>query len=267
MELGISEQEELLQDFKCPLDFIECYTRTYIKQLDVPTKVQLTDIPYYSKFECAFLEDVLNQALAQEADRMIFRRMEELLWGFRSHKYYDRRFYDETSLVLIKGISVFVDRIDQEIRKRNYSNIRHLYYYCSDKIDVGEILVGRLVENIKDVDFVIREMGEMEKAVEFINGEIRDAGTSCFSRDKRLRSRVVLSDQMLGVERVGEYKRDELYRYIMDAMKMEGACRDVNEGYLFIMEFYSGCITGGMGSEEMLRELKEYADSLIDERR
>lgn len=262
MDFSIVEQEEVMGDFHDPTDFVRTYIDVYIKQRNVPVKVYLRDLPYYEKFEPAFLDMVLGRSLST-ASVLNFPEMETLLAGFSNEDFYDKEFYLGCTLVLIKGVAVLVDRVDQEVQRSDFSNIRYLYYYTIEPVDMTWVLVDRCSRHTDEPARLVEEMSSLRGTVDFINNQLCGVGRSFLASDRRLLDRISLSEKIVGSSRTERYEVGDVYKCIFDLVMVAADRMDVESGYLYIMEFCSEYMTAELGSEESIAHLKEYSSTLL----
>lgn len=265
MRLSLDEQRGVMKEFADPVEFIRDYIDVYEKQRSVPVKVYLEEISYYERFEPMFLDLVLGKALSEGSD-LNFPEVEELLQTFCSKEFYDERFYLESTLVLIKGIAILIDRVDQEIQKRKFDNVRYLYYYTTESIDLTQVLVDPYTRYIQDPPALVSKMGELRETVEFVNRQLEGVGNSFLVNDKRLKERMNLSEGILGQKRIEKYKIEDVYRSIFDLLMVRATGMDVESGYVYIMGFCSEFLVSEVGDEKTILCLKEYASGLLSKK-
>lgn len=263
MRLSLPEQESMMREFADPVDFIGKYVDVYEKQRGVPVKVYLEDISYYERFEAVFLDMVLRQVLSPGPGDLNVPEAEALLAGFCSRQFFDERFYLESTLVLIKGIAVLIDRVDQEVQRGDFGNLRYLYHYTTDPIDLTRVLAGPYAQYVEDPCVLAGKMSELRRTVEFVNGQVEGAGRSFLADDRRLRDRMNLSEGILGPQRVERYEARDVYRSIFDLLMVRAGGMCVEEGYMYIMGFCSEYVVCDVGSESDIQGLKEYAGALL----
>lgn len=264
MNFCLVEQENMMNDFSDPIDFIRAYTDVYGKQMTVPVKVYLEDLPYYKRFEAVFLDTVLRQSLSTGEATLNFPEVEVLILDFKDQPFYDKQFYSSSTLILIKGIAILIDRVDQEVRKCDFSNIRYLYYYTTEPIDLTRILVSLCSKNMNDPALLVTKMAELKTILNFVNAQLESIGSSFLAHDKRLKDRMTLSEDLLGIRRVEEYSIKDVHRCVFDLVAVKASGMKTNEGYLYVMEFCSEYLTTEVGNEESIAHLKEYSNSLLD---
>lgn len=262
MRLVLPEQEALLRSFSDPTDFVKTYLDVYRKQISVPVKVYLDDIPYYQVFESEFLDAVLRQSLSSPVD---FGEIEAMMCSVERERFYDRRFHSESTLILIKGIAVLVDRVDQEVQRQDFSGVRHLFHYTAEPVDLTLVLTVQCSRCIRNPQQLVGRIGELRSAVEFVNAQLEDVGRSAFAEDKRLRDRMSLSENVLGRERRERYEMGDVYQSVFDLVAVAADAMDVSEGYVYIMEFCSEFVTVGLGSEDVVEGLKRHAGAMLGE--
>ncbi|KMV66289.1 hypothetical protein M970_040790 [Encephalitozoon cuniculi EcunIII-L] len=266
MRLSLVEQEEVMREFGDPVEFIRKYIDVYERQRSVPVKVFLEDVSYYERFEPRFLDLVLKRALSEESADLNLPEVEALLCSFREKEFYDERFYLESTLVLIKGIAILVDRVDQEVQRNDFRNLRYLYYYTDEAIDLTRILVGPYTRYVEDPQVLVSKMPELRNAVELVNKQLEGVGRSFLADDERLKDRVNLSEGILGTRRIERYVTEEVYGSIFDLLIVKATGMDVDSGYLYIMGFCSEFLVHEAGSEETILRLKEYAAALLSKK-
>lgn len=263
MRFVLAEQEEMMNDFDDPVEFVRAYTNMYIRQRDVPVKVYLDDIVYYRKFESMFLDVVLKRSLSADAPILNFPEVESLLFEFRNREFYDKRFYLESTLILIKGIAILVDRVDQEVQRHEFSNVRYLYYYTTQPVDLTRVLVEACSSCVKQIDRLVKSMSELRNTVSYINKQLEGLDRSFLADDKRLKDRMDLSDRILGMERVEKYSVDGVYGRVFDLVADAADKMEASNGYLYVMEFCSEYLTAELGQDDSIARLKEYSTSLL----
>ncbi|AFM98128.1 hypothetical protein EHEL_040770 [Encephalitozoon hellem ATCC 50504] len=263
MKLSLDEQEGVMKEFADPVEFIKGYVDVYEKQRGVPVKVYLEDISYYERFEPMFLDLVLKRALSEGSSDLNFPEVEELLHAFCGKEFYDERFYLESTLVLIKGIAILVDRVDQEVQRRMFDNVRYLYYYTTEPIDLTRVLVDPCTRCIQDPPALVKEMAKLRETVGFVNKQLEDVGNSFLANDRRLKDRMNLSEGILGQKRIEKYRIEDVYGSIFDLLMVKATGMDMESGYVYIMGFCSEFIMSEVGEEDAILHLKEYANGLL----
>ncbi|EQB60253.1 hypothetical protein NAPIS_ORF02203 [Vairimorpha apis BRL 01] len=114
------------QKYNLPFDFIVDYIKVYNEQINTPFKVFLEDITYFKIYEQSLLNYLVNLSTCLE--------------------FYDNNFYEITKLNFIKSIAIMIDKVDLEILKFNFDNIRCLFVYTdyelSKRISISLKLLG-----------------------------------------------------------------------------------------------------------------------------
>lgn len=255
-----------MKEFSDPVEFIREYVDVYEKQRNVPVKVYLEDISYYERFEPIFLDLVIGRALSEGSSDLNLPEVEELLHEFCKKEFYDERFYLECTLVLIKGIAILIDRVDQEVQRQNFNNLRYLYYYTTEPIDLTRMLVDPYTRYIEDPQILVSRMAELRRTVEFVNKQVKGVGSSFLAKDSRLKDRMNLSEGILGQKRIDDYKIEDVYGSIFDLLMVKATGMEVELGYVYIMGFCSEFLVSELGDEESILRLKEYANSLLSKK-
>ncbi|KHN69933.1 hypothetical protein CWI42_041290 [Ordospora colligata] len=263
MTLMLPEQEDMMGHFADPVSFINAYTHVYEKQKGVPVKIGLQDILYYEWFEQALLEMVLERVFSKDGGEPRVVEAEDALESFRQHRFFDEEFYNVATLVIIKGVAMLLDRIDQEVCQRSFVNVRYLYFYTIMPVDLTRILIEPCLECIEQPKVLMQTMLEVKKSVEDVNMQLNEVDVSFLADDARLSCRINLSDVLLGPARIKHYSLNNIYGSVFDLVLVRAAGMTSENAYLYVMEVYSEYITFEIGPEELVECLKEYLNKLM----
>lgn len=265
MKMCIREQEEIIKGaFKNPVEFIEAYKKMYNKQSIVPVKLQLSEIPYYCIFQKELLEGVLEVVQRKVICPDYLCNLEEALYDFQESEFIDLSFLTSTKLILIKGIAILMDRIDQEMKSYDFTNINLFFKYNSSPIDLTKHLSLYLENSWVHFSELIVKLKELREAIDLINYKLDGIELSRMSEEPELLARINISVIFLGEERKVNYD----YLIVCESLRLNLETKaknmEQNEGFMYIMGFISEYLTSGMSDDALLENLKIFAYSLID---
>ncbi|KAH9411612.1 hypothetical protein HK407_04g07190 [Ordospora pajunii] len=259
----LPEQEDMMGHFADPVSFLRAYGDVYEKQRGVPVKIGLQDIPYYECFEQELLEMVLERVFSEDGGEPRVAGAENMLEAFRQCRFFDEELYNVATLAIIKGVAMLLDRIDQEVQQQNFLSVRYLYFYTTEPVDLTRVLIEPCLQCIEQPRALVQRMLDVKKSIEDVNMQLKEVGMSFLADDGRLRCRINLSDVLLGRSRIEHYNLVNICESVFDLVLVKAAGMAPENGYLYVMEFYSEYITFDVGSEESIACIKVYLDGLL----
>lgn len=258
----IDKQKFLNKKYNLPFDFIVDYIKVYNEQINTPFKVFLEDITYFKIYEQSLLNYLVNLSTVKKIDINEYSKLENILIDMKCLEFYDNNFYEITKLNFIKSIAIMIDKVDLEILKFNFDNIRCLFVYTDCKLNLYNLFTEKLINlNIYNTDFW--EMFTIiKKHMNYINNEIKNVELSQYVNEDELSKRISISLKLLGDKKIIEYKIEGLLNEMLIFFKN---CElPKNEKYCLITEFCSNYIIKEHGQEKDLHEFVRYSKTLIN---
>ncbi|KAL6120790.1 hypothetical protein NUSPORA_02420 [Nucleospora cyclopteri] len=164
----VKEQDKLFQNYTNPFKFIQDFVELYTIQGNCIYKLFPQDTPYYEMFQNDLLTDVIKNTEKGNLDRL-----KELLDVLEKVKYEFNTFYDFCLKTIYKGINIWLHKVEWEILKGKYENIRFLYEFTLFNIDLSRVLARRALK-FTNITEMLLELEKVKLDVEIINEHIKN---------------------------------------------------------------------------------------------
>lgn len=266
--------DRLNLDFDDPNDFIHLYNEVYFLQSKTESKVFKETIPYYTKFDITFLDYlfkfIMNNTENPAELESKMKEVEFTISEYKDKRFYDEEFYNLCGLVFVKALVFLVDQCEYILVGYDFKSefpfhyFKLLYIFSDINLDLRVLFLAQLKNEFDSPSELSLKISTVKKIFTELNEQIKGFNfRSQFICDKRLISRLNVSEKLIGKEKVCFYDFDKFLDELVHEMIGNGEASNEKK-YLRLINLVSEMELMGISDSDFYQKIRFIGEKLIN---